>query len=348
MNYFINTQGSLIFFITCLISITILFSLIAILVFIARRYNLSQKILTILIIIIVPLILFSSFTNKILDPYHQGIVRELFIFDDNDETLLSVWLTRIHAKRFGANFEQRMQTFNLESGQNSGTVEMVEKHYSNDYKFYWDEGKNAWGYQPKTTKQSEQIHYLNLVKPELVETKDILPQPEPTVKEGWHLRIGYFDIPGWKFKSVFKNLGKKLIGPEGKMNNESVILLEPNYIEELNTKISIKNKAWVSHKNAILGDYEQLISYIDVDGLEINKINISKLFAMGKIESNCENKTICNEMIQAVATYTYNDEVLIFITQGENFLSNDSGFTLTALRTDRKSGKIIDLIDYIK
>lgn len=348
MNYFINTEGDLIFYISCFINLFILFGLILVLAIIAKRYNLSKKILIVLVIITVPPLLFFSFTNIILDPYHQGVVRELFIFDDDDKTLLSVWLTRIHTKRFGANFEQRLQTFDLESGQSLGTIEMVKKHYSNDYQFYWDKESNAWGYQPKTTKQSEQVHHINLVKPELIETSDNLPQSKPTIKEGWPLRIGYFEILNWKFQSISQNIGKNLIGPGGKITDESSILLEPNFIEELNTKEEIKNKIWISHKSAILGDYEQIVSYIDSNGQEINKINLSELFEMGKIEFNCENKNICDGIIQTVATYTYDNEIFIFITRGENFMSSDSGFTLTAIRTDKETGKILGQIDYIE
>ncbi|NQU99457.1 MAG: hypothetical protein HQ538_01855 [Parcubacteria group bacterium] len=53
-------------------------------------------------------------------------------------------------------------------------------------------------------------------------------------------------------------------------------------------------------------------------------------------------------MIQSVATYTRDDEILIFITRGENYLSNNSGFTLTALRTNKKTGELLGQIDYIK
>ncbi|NQV00126.1 MAG: hypothetical protein HQ538_05260, partial [Parcubacteria group bacterium] len=206
MNYFINTQGSLIFFIESLIVIIILATLFTISVLAIKYFHLSEKVIKILLVIIIPLILFFSFTNKILDPYHQGVVRELFIFNDNNQTLLSVWLTRTHTKRFAADYNQRIQTFDIESGLSLGAMEIAKKHYSNDYRLYWNGENEAWGYQPKTNEQENQIHAINLAKPELVSTQDALPQPEPTIKEGWPLRIDYLDRPGWKFQFVSENI----------------------------------------------------------------------------------------------------------------------------------------------
>jgi hypothetical protein len=116
------------------------------------------------------------------------------------------------------------------------------------------------------------------------------------------------------------------------LSKDSVILLEPEFINELNFVPIKKDKIWIFHKSAIYGDYDPLISFIDANGIEINKINLNDMFN--------------NKKIHVLAAYTRKKDVLIFIGIGDTFRSKIKGFTLFALKTNPDTGKIIEKIQY--
>ena len=311
MNYFRYMHGSTLFFINTGITVCILFAFIALLVWLLKSGKLSEKLSTILIFIFVPTLLVGSHFafGRLLDPYHHGVVREIFIHQSEDCQKLSVWLTRIYGQRFGgADYEQRLKTFDLETGQALELKELAPRHYSSEYTFYW-------------------------------------PQ-DGTKRDGWPLRLGWFRPAGWYYHFADGSLGKHLLGPGQKPSPKSAILLKPRFIEEINKKAGQKNRIWITHRSAIHGDYYNLISLVDRGGREIKRINLNKLFDRGKVKAKPRSRN--KEIVQPIGTYTRGDEVLIFITCGENFRSFDSGFTLTALRTDRKSGEILGGVDYIQ
>lgn len=275
MNYFRYMHGDILFYGSTIITFSLLMAMVGLLVWLMKTGKLPEKYSTPIIFIIgLPLLLGSFYLEgKIINHFTEGIIREVFVTPPNK---LDVWLTRVFPKRFGADYDQRLKTFDLNDGKVLKTVQLVKKTYSSDY------------WYPKATGHS-----------------------------------GY--PSGWHFQYAPNSLGKRI-------SAQGETLLKPKLIKELGKS---SNKVWVVHQSLInVEKYDTLLSYLDHQGKIIKTINLNKYFAKDKVK--------------VVATYTKPDEALIFITCGGAYYSFNSGFTLTALKTDNKSGGILGRIDYIK
>jgi hypothetical protein len=399
-------HGKFIFILSIIVTFILVCSFAAFSVFITKFFKIPDNKSKFIIygFIIFGLLIGFFGLGRILNPFYQGGIRKIFIIDKNNTPQLTVWFTRIHSKRFGADYDQRLRCFELESGKSLEYVQMVNRYYNNDYRIYWLSGKHAWGYSGKTG-----IQLLDLIKPGFITEEEILLR-NPELGQGitlmdWDnlldpynhgIRVITKDDKSYQinidlnakeinknsliepvenseiivndniiFKSktvnnesfedknsnnkiykidpnVFQNdwvfwfleanLGKKISKKKYVLSKDSVILLEPEFINELNLEPTKKDKIWIFHKSAIYGDYDPLISFIDANGIEINKINLYEIFN--------------NKKIHVIATYTRNKDVLIFIGIGDTFRSQIKGFTLFALKTNSDTGKIIDKIQY--
>ena len=136
----------------------------------------------------------------------------------------------------------------------------------------------------------------------------------------------------WIFGFLKASLGKNISKRGFQLSKDSVILLEPEFIDELNLEPVNKNKIWIFHKSAIYDKYDPLISFIDANGTELNRINLYDILK--------------NKKAKVLTTYTNDKEILIFIGIGESHHSSIKGFTLYALKTDPNTGNITDKIQY--
>ncbi len=136
----------------------------------------------------------------------------------------------------------------------------------------------------------------------------------------------------WIFNNVKGTLGKNLNKKGIKLSKDCAYLLEPEFIEELNFKFQVKNKIWIFHKSAIFDKFDPLISLIDADGKELNRINLFEVFK--------------NKKAKVLATFTQDKEILVFVSIGYTYYAGINGFTLTALRTDPETGKMTGKIKF--
>ncbi len=63
----------------------------------------------------------------------------------NQGTRVTVWATRMYSKKTGADFEQLLATYDLESGELLSSVQIDERFRSDDFRLDWDHGNRAWG-----------------------------------------------------------------------------------------------------------------------------------------------------------------------------------------------------------
>ena len=407
INYFINTHGIYIFIVKVLITFIIIMLLTFFSSFLLKFFKLPEGIEKIFVGGFVILGLFTGLfgIEKIIDPFHQGGIRKLFILNKYGKPQLTVWLTRYFSKRVGYECDQRLRCFDLTSGKTLKYIQMSKKYYDNDYRIYWLSDQYAWGYSKKTG-----IQLLDLVKPQIIAeekeilsrnpelgnsikllyedylvdpythgihveteekkiyrldpdltakhvTKDSLTGPvtsiEITVKDNkiFQKRVNsggdnksiYSDKEkykidpnlfqkDWIFTEVKASLGKTINKKGNTLSNDSVYLLEPQFLEELNLSPIIKNKIWIAHKSAIYGEYDSLVSFVDANGNELNRINLYEVFK--------------NKKANVLATYTQDKEVLIFVGIGHSYRVDAKGFSLIALRTDPNTGQISDKIQY--
>jgi len=131
-------------------------------------------------------------------------------------------------------------------------------------------------------------------------------------------------IYNWARNSEGKNARRR--NTKRPTSAKPAYLLKPELIRELNPKAQEKNKTWLQHHSTLFGPFTYLVTYVDQYGQKLNQLDLNEMFK--------DKKT------KAIATLSNPDEVLLFITRND--------FTLTALRTDPQTGKIIGRIDYLK
>lgn len=342
MNYFLNTyqvKNTLLFWVIILAPVIGLVNMF-LLGRIAILIKLSRNMQVYLFIFSIAFIMISIFyiMPKLEDRLNHGVIKELFILDSDEKPLITLWFMRTHEYKFRPYlYDHRLETFELKNGKKIGIVEIQHRTESSNYQFYWSVGsKNIWGINGNKNAQ-----LFSFTQPGLFKNTDNVPKFTENTREGWNERVANFSKRGWyekdwSFRPAMGSLGQNLIGPGGKQNTSSTILLKPIFIEELNKSPGIKNKIWIFHKSAVHKNIEPLISYVDVNGKELNKINLNKIFNKFKV--------------RPFAVFTREKEVMVFVTCGgiKKSQSDTPGFSLTALRFDRSTGRYLDRIDYIK
>ena len=367
INYFFYMHG----FINLIISVAVAFVAAALAAFLTTKLgkllSLSDLAGRILTTVCIMAALFGSFfgLSALTSGHNQGGIQKLFILDDQQPIQLTLWLTRIHSKRVGANYDHLIKTFDLESGRPGGMAMMVDKHYDSEYYIYRESGEHAWGKSGHTG-----IQYLDLRTPRVIYNDELI-QLNPRLKQGFDmtdeynridpvtggLRIETKDrmhfqidpdlklkppalnhkspepIPRtkWYFHRVKGSLGYNLHAGDTAPSQESALLLKPEVIEELNPKEIFDTARWIAHPSALYDIGEPLISYISADGTLINRIEL---------------KSIINKKARGLNTYSTDTHVYVFITSGETFHANIKGFTLMALKTDKVTGEIVKQIEF--
>ncbi len=375
MNYFYYIHGKLLFFLGLFITLLCLASVFFIVFKLSKRLKFIDKKFKLIMVPVVFIALFGSFFGfaKILDPFHQGGVKEIYIFNADGKSYLTTWLTRYHFKRFGADYDQRLETFELNSGKLLGIAQMVKRHYDDEYRIYWSGGDKAWGYSTETG-----IQLLDMQKPKVLATEqDILKQNSIGKKiklyswgsayspqqhalyvvaaNGQYYRLGYnlkatpvkkvsSEAPfvktnldfakNWQFYYLRENLGAHLHIKGATCSPESKTLLEPKFISEQNTNVRKKDKVWVRHKSGLYKESDLLLSYIAANGEQLNSFNLTKMFD--------------DPNLNVISTFTREKNSLIFIGVGDRSRTNTDGFALYALRVDKDSGELLGKITYIE
>gem|GEM_PF-2788439 len=374
MNYFYYMHGTLLFFIKFFITILCLTGVFFGVLEVSRLLKLPENKINYILFPAVLIVLYGSMTafSKIIDPFHDGGLKRIYIFETNGKPCLSTWLTRYHFKRFGAVHDQRLKTFELETGKPMGMVQMVKKHYSDEYRLYWSGGDKAWGYSRETG-----IQLLDMLEPQiLAEEQEILKQnPElggriklypwgnaydpqqhtlyVIAADGQYYRLDYqlkamsvkevsFNdsfvkkslnfTEKWQFYPLRESLGVHLHARGDRCSPESMILLEPEFIPEQNTFAHRKNKIWVTCKSTLSEDSDLLLSYIKGNGQKISDFNLTKMFDV--------------KYIKVLSTLTRSKDIFIFIGVGAAIRTNVDGFALYALKVDKGSGELIKEIHY--
>ncbi len=368
-------HSTIVFFLTLPITMLAMGVVFAFSLWLGKHFNLSDRIDKVLTIGFTMLTMYAGFWGipKVLEPYNEGGIKELHILNEYSEPRLTVWFTRIYHNRTGSKFDQRLKTYDLHTGSVLGSAEMVKKSHSNDYRLFKSNRNKVWGYSGKSG-----VQLLDLATPELVAGEDELLNSNPQLGKkiklysgddiydpetnGIHVvaadgQIYRLDVDlnatavghvpdqrssgeermafakGWHFDNLKDDLGKHLHWKKTKCSPESVSLLEPKLIKEFNKNARQKDKVWVIHKSAIFGESDPLLSFIVPNGEERVRINLQQMFEKNKAP-------------KVLGTYTKDHEVFIFVAIGESFLRYTDGFTLTALRADRESGKLLEKIKY--
>lgn len=304
--------------------------------------------------------------------HDMGGVRKMFVLPTQSESRLAVWCTRIYGKRLGADYEQYIRTFDLMTGRHLGSVRIDAKYRSDDYQLYWPGGNKAWGYRkgpgvmlvdltaPQIIADNARIVKQNRVLDSGFTLKryidayhrdrtglyvqsadgriyqlgeDLSAERVTDLPAEVNLKPEWAFAKHWNFYPLKTSKGKHAHIKGARCNPEkSVTLLEPRYLPESNFSVTQKERTWVQHRSAQLGEYDWLLSYMEGDGTVLNTINVSRL--------------IRGEPLKIISTHTLDSVILIFISAGGTSRSNILGFSLAAFLTDARTGEYLRTISY--
>jgi hypothetical protein len=366
MQLFFKTWGRLFFYVEVVVSLTILFCAIFILEKLRTLLRIPESIGKPIIFILLMALLLASFyvPNAVRRHFLDGEIAELFILDETGTTLLSVRFVRPNYGRIGIiNYTHRLKTFELLSGDFLGRLETAKSSHSYEYMLYGPFGTSAWGINATTG-----LQLLDLSKPSLIASEAEILAKNPQL--GKKIRYVFVDniydpvkhtiqaiAPDGRYYRIFPDLKTEQIehysrpiyatpdywlfswvpGRERKTirhrhaspssQTKKAEMISPKLIEELNPEALARKKVWVKHRSSSAKDSDLLLSYVDEHGQELMHINLNKQLKEKK-------------EVMAINTFSTKDEVLLFVSQ--------QGLSLSALRTDPNSGKILARIDYFK
>jgi hypothetical protein len=323
------------------------------------------KTLMVIASIFVYLAVFITIFMFVHDKLNDGKINKIYILKSDNESRLVVWLTRMDTPEISLDdvFSHKIKSFDLEKGKKLGQIDPVRRYTLNDYRIFgpFDENK-AWGYghttgvqlldlfAPKVLVKEKEIlgrnpqlgqnlqlvpgdyhyiydsttHDLHVMTPAGKFYK-ITPGLEALPAGNIHLQIPYYP-PHWLIERVEGSWGLAAHAKDSQLSANRAVFLSPEIVKEWDEALQAKDKAWVLHRSSLKPDADFLLSYVDANGEEISRINLSRLFKKRKA--------------QAYRTLTREDDIFVFVTCEK--------FTLSALHTDRQTGAIKKRIDYFQ
>ncbi len=303
--------------------------------------------------------------------FDRGGVRKVFIMKTDQGTRLTVWTTRIYSKKVGADYDQLLATYDVGTGERLSNVLIDKRHSSDDFTIYWDHGSRAWGYRKETgiklldleraqvlateaellknnpqlggkisldthsdrfNTENNALHVkagdgrLYRLNTDGTVTPDVESLYRTSDKRGWEF------AGNWRFDTLKNEQGYHVHSLKAPCSRESVALLKPELIQELNRDVRAKEKVWVIHRSALFDKWELLLSLMSGDGREHKRVNLSKAFS--------------GRAVKVIGTYTDDKEVLILLASGTSRHASVEGFTLSIMRMDRTSGDELGSVEY--
>ncbi len=372
MNYYLGVYEFPILFIG---SIVCLFMLLAIFWDVAfwldNRLELKEKWSRVLLVtsLLTGIGLFVLLLNTVPDYLRDGEVNELYILNKDNQTRLVVRFTRVDTPGGMDHYSHQLKSYDFATGEEYGQQGLAVRYYIDDYRIYgaFDNNK-AWGYsrqngiklldlfQPKLLCDQEEILERNpqlgkmirlspgrnnyVVNPrtkglrvstaqgkvyeigmdlKAIRPKDVKVTPKKSSKsdpprpiQKWHIE----GLPG--------TYGKAVYAAGAKLSPNKAVLLYPERVHRWGQKALSLDKAWVMHWSLIGRAGECLLSYVNKNGELIHQINLRRFFN--------------NKRAQPYTVTFYKGEMFVFVSKAE--------YTLTALRVDPDTGKILGRVDY--
>ena len=319
------------------------------------------------------LVMASMGLNSCKSISQRDTLKKTFIFKDQGKYRLAVWMVheRLHGKS-GVKSRDRMMSFDLDTGVSLGDVDISPMRSGGSYSIYWSGGDKAWSMDDMTG-----LRLLSLGRPAVLADRGKILASNPELggsfrvvspvydnethlihvrgKKGdyaldYSLKLRPYRRSGkylafhklkWKFTKqwVFryaKGSIRELVHAKGsELDAKAVELLYPKFVPEFNLEEQGKKDLWLKHQSALHGQIDILMSLVTDKGAEINRLNLTRLFPNGKIK--------------VLGTYTRDSTVFLLIGTGENSRKHVDSIdvhTLSALRVDRKTGRMLERVVY--
>jgi len=263
-----------------------------------------------------------------LDYLNDGQIRNIYLVEKNKEMRLVVWFTREDTPAgMTEAYSHRIKCFDLASGGQRGRLTLSRRHLFNDYRIYGPFHHFAWGY----TAQNGMV-YLDLFDAEMVaDEKDILKR-NPGLGEKVRLTAG---ANGKRFDPVTFGLYVHTAGGDIYRINPDLKATRLRLIDKAKERHEKATCAVCRHAAQFIevetsksgwvldGESEDILRFITKDGRTLNTIDLHAMF---------DDRTY----LYAAARVT--GETWLFVTMKR--------YTLSAIRTEADTGKLIGRIDF--
>lgn len=262
------------------------------------------------------------------DYLNDGQIEYTYLVKKNNETRLVVWFTREDTPAgMTEAYSHRIKCFDLDTGAQRGRLTLSRRYFYNDYRIYGPFHHFAWGY----TAQSGMV-YLDLFEASVVaDEKDILKR-NPMLGEKVRLTTG---ANGKRFDPVTFGLYVYTAKGDVYRINPDLNATHLRAIEKEKEKHVRQTCAVCQHmaqfidvkktKNGWHWDDApgEILRFISKDGRILNTIDVHAMF---------DDKTYL------YAAARVKGEIWLFMTMKR--------YTLSAVRTEASTGKLIGKIDF--
>jgi hypothetical protein len=292
------------------------------------KYNLKERIKGVLITGGVVLCVFISLGSLYLvyQRFVHGAIRYSYLVNRGGEEHLVVWLTRQETRAgVATSYTQRYMSFDIHTGKSLDRIDAVKSAPINDYWIYGPFGTQLWTYCEKSG-----LLLLDIFKPEvLANSNDILdknPELRPIIKVSSDRYEEFYDRENHTFSVADARGEIYRVAPDLTIEPAREPASRRHHTHEGSTRILWywKNmKQDTAKRWEIQG--ENILIYLDESGRELNRIDLSELF-----HPDTRPYTLLHRK----------HESLILVTR--------DWYTLSAIRTDPETGKVLGIINYFK
>ncbi len=328
MNYLIHTYWGFLFFGTVVVTWALILAGGIWILKLFDRLKIPQFAGGLLIAACMVAVLVGLF--KGISAFDRGVLDRVFVFRSGQGYFLCAWSTR-RPGRNQTTYYQLLNSFDLESGRHLASLKLKCVLGRDCYQLGWQGGDKAVLCGPDKDYQLVDLARLK-VSPLDEQSRRRMDDLGPALfsmaaKTRWAFAAS------WRFYSQPGSVGRKVGRRQTPLSKQSALFLKPRLLPELNRQQVKKDRVWICHQSALLSDFQVLISYVEADGRQLDRINLSQLFA--------------KRPATALATFTTDGYVYVIVGCGRKPFSGPfEVYGLEALKTDRQSGRLLARIRY--
>ena len=292
------------------------------------RFDLKGRVTTLLTtgVLIVCVVIALGSLYLAYERFVHGAIRYSYRVVRGDEERLVVWLTRTENPAGVATaYTQRYMSFDIDSGEEIDRMNAVRSASMNDYWIYGPFGTNLWAYCEKTG-----LLLLDLFQPAVIaDTDDIMdrnPQLQPVIKVSSSRYEEFYDRQNHTFSVADARGEIYRVAPDLTIVSAREPVRRRPHRPGGDTWIlrSWKNMKQRSAKRWKVFGKNTLV-YQDASGRELNRIDLGGMFSPDTVPYTLLHRR---------------HEILVLVTRDR--------YTLSAIRTDPETGKVLGTIDYFK